>query len=118
MKHEISAIEALEAGLRATSLRQALIANNIANLDTPGYRRKDVQFKEVLAKAMDTGEADLDELNPKIVTPNETEVNAQGNDVDLDTEMGEMLKNSGQYKLFVRMLAKVYQRMNIAMQVE
>lgn len=116
MKIQITEVEALEAGLRATNLRQRLIANNIANLDTPGYHRKDVHFKAALAKAMASGEADASDLDLRIVTPRDGEVNDQGNDVNLDGEMGEMLKNSGQYKLFVRMLSKIYQRMNMAIQ--
>ena len=92
--------------------------NNIANLNTPGFRRQDVQFKEVLAKAIETGKVDPAELEPKIVTPGVTEVNDQGSDVDMDMEVGEMLKTNGQYKMFVRMLAKEYQRMSMAIQTE
>jgi flagellar basal-body rod protein FlgB len=118
MSKELTTVEALEAGLNATNLRQSLIANNIANLDTPGFRRQDVQFKEILAKALETGKADPADLEPKIVTPGTTEVNDQGNDVDMDTEIGEMLKTNAQYKMFVRMLAKEYQRMSEAIQTE
>jgi flagellar basal-body rod protein FlgB len=118
MSKELTNVEALEAGLKATNLRQSVIANNIANMDTPGFRRQDVQFKEVLAKAMETGQADPAELDPKIVTPQTTEVNDQGNDVDMDLEVGEMLKTNGQYKMFVRMLVKEYQRMSEAIQTE
>ncbi len=41
-----STIDFLEAGLRAESLRQKAIANNVANLKTNGYRTVDVKFEE------------------------------------------------------------------------
>jgi flagellar basal-body rod protein FlgB len=118
MSKDLSMVEALDAGLKATNLRQSVIANNIANMDTPGFRRQDVQFKEVLAKALETGKTDPGDLEPKVVTPGDTEVNDQGNDVDMDMEVGEMLKTNAQYKMFVRMLAKEYQRMSEAIQTE
>jgi flagellar basal-body rod protein FlgB len=118
MSKEFSTVEALDAGLKATNMRQSLIANNIANMNTPGFRRQDVQFKEVLAKALETGNADPAEIQPKIVTPGTTDVNSEGNDVDMDMEVGEMLKTNAQYKMFVRMLAKEYQRMSMAIQTE
>jgi len=42
-------IDFLEAGIRTESLRQKAIASNIANLETPGYRRLGVKFEELLA---------------------------------------------------------------------
>ena len=111
-------IECLEAALKAANLRQAVIANNIANLDTPGYRRQDVQFSDLLAKAIDSGQTEVSSIEPKIVTPGVTDVNETGNDVDMDMEVGEMIKTSGNYKTCVRLLAKLYQRMQLAMQTE
>ena len=40
-------VDVVEAGIKAESLRQKTIANNVANLQTPGYRRVDVKFKEL-----------------------------------------------------------------------
>ena len=42
----------LEAGIRAEGLRQRAIANNVANIGTPGYRSLDVKFEKLLAKAL------------------------------------------------------------------
>jgi flagellar basal-body rod protein FlgB len=118
MVKQIPVTDCLEAALRAANLRQTVIANNIANLDTPGYRRQDVQFGDILAKALQGGNTDVSSLEPKIIAPGTTEVNENGNDVDLDMEVGEMIKASGHYKTCVRLLAKLYQRMQMAMQVE
>ena len=76
-----SVTDYLEAGLKAASLRGKIISNNVANMDTPGFRRSEVRFEQLLAKAMTGGkEADLDAVAPKIIQPQNTGLNEQGND--------------------------------------
>ena len=88
-------IDFLEAGLRAENLRQKVIANNIANIQTPGYRSLDVKFKELLAKAMkSSGEIDLTEVEPQLYRPGTTALKSNGNDVSLEAEIGKMFENS------------------------
>jgi len=108
-------VQALEAGLRGTALRQALIANNIANLNTPGFRRNDSLFEKVLADAVEDGTlADLHENEAWVFTPGTTPPNAQGNDVDLDMEVGELVKNSALHKTYVRLLGRMYRKLDMA----
>jgi flagellar basal-body rod protein FlgB len=108
----------LEAALRATGLRQAVIASNIANLNTPGYRRHDVAFRQRLAEAIAAGEPpEPGRLELNVHQPRDTPLNARGNDVDLEKEIGEMLKNAGAYKMYVRLLSKLYQQMELAIGV-
>jgi flagellar basal-body rod protein FlgB len=45
-------VDLINAGIKAETLRQKAIANNIANLETPGYRRIDVRFEELLARCL------------------------------------------------------------------
>ncbi|MCK5174217.1 MAG: flagellar basal body rod protein FlgB, partial [Planctomycetes bacterium] len=45
----------LEASMRAEGTRQRVIANNIANMNTPGFRRSDIDFQDVLSKAIGSG---------------------------------------------------------------
>jgi len=95
------------AGLKAEGLRQQAIASNIANIETPGYRRVDVKFEELLAKAMDSsGDVDLDKIEPEIYRPGNTAVKSNGNDVELDAEVGEMVKNSLRQTAYIRLLRK------------
>ena len=97
----------LVAGIKAEALRQKTIADNIANLETPGYRRGAVKFEELLAKALDSqGNVDMSEVEPVVYQPRNTPVNANGNDVNLETEVGEMVKNSLRHKTFVLLLHK------------
>ena len=93
-------VDFLEAGIRAESLRQKAIANNVANLQTPGYRRVDV-------KAI-----------PELYQPKQTPVKANGNDVSLEAEVGEMVKNTLRHKLFIRLLQRKYTAMQAAIDVK
>ncbi len=114
-----SIVDILEAGIRAESLRQKAIANNIANLETPGYRRIDVKFEELLAKALySSGPVDLDKVEPQIYQPNETPVNSNGNDVTLADEVGQMIKNSLRHKAYIRLLDKKYGQIELAIAVK
>lgn len=107
--------QCLEAAMKGTNLRRAIIANNIANVDTPGYRRKDVEFKESLAKAMASGkEVKPADIAMKIFQSNKISPDSTGNDVDLETEFGELIKSDTMYKAYVRILSKMYKQMEMA----
>jgi len=109
----------LQAGLKGIGLRQAVIANNIANLNTPGFRRNDTMFQKALADAIDGNKpADLDENEAGIFVPGATPVGENGNDVSLDVEVGEMVRNGALYKTYVRMLARTYRQMDLAMRTD
>jgi flagellar basal-body rod protein FlgB len=108
-------IDVLEAGIRAESLRQKAISNNIANLETPGYRRIDVKFEELLAKCLKTGDTTkLREIVPEIYRPEQTPVKSNGNDVNYETEVGQMIKNTIRHKAFIRLLSRKYKQIELA----
>jgi len=112
-------IDIVNAGIRAETLRNKTIANNVANLETPGYRRNDVKFKELLEKAMGPdGEVEMEDLELEIFQPQTTAVNAQGNDVVLEVEVGEMVKNTLRHKAYTRFLQKKYQQIEAAIAVK
>jgi flagellar basal-body rod protein FlgB len=112
-------VDFIEAGIKAESLRQKANANNVANLQTPGYRRADIKFKELLAKALDSpGDVDLSEIEAEIYQPKNTSVKSDGNDVSLEFEIGELVKNSLRYKTYIRLLQKKYQQLDLAINVK
>ncbi|UCF42316.1 MAG: flagellar basal body rod protein FlgB [Planctomycetota bacterium] len=119
MSKTSSIVAFLEAGIRAEHLRQKAIANNVANLRTPGYRRIDVKFEELLAKLLNSpGEVDLSEVKAQIYEPKQTPVKSNGNDVNLETEVGQMVKNTLRHKTYVRLLNKKYSQIELAMNVK
>ncbi|MHC4330640.1 MAG: flagellar basal body rod protein FlgB [Planctomycetota bacterium] len=65
-----SIVDLIEAGIRSENLRQKTIADNFANLETPGYRRVDVEFKELLDACSDSPEkVDFSEVEPQTYEP-------------------------------------------------
>jgi len=111
-------VDFLEAALRAEGLRQKLISNNIANAQSPGYRRLDVKFEQLLAKALESeGQIDPSRLEPQVHQPNQTPVKSNGNDVELETEIGEMVKNTLRYKTYIRLINKKYDQIEQAITI-
>jgi len=108
----------LEAGMRAEGIRQQAIAHNIANINTPGFRRSDVKFEEILKEALKKNESiDSDSLKPEIYQPRNTPLNEFDNDVSLDSEVGEMVKNTIKHRTYMLLLKKKYQQMDAAIKV-
>ncbi|MCF7954176.1 MAG: flagellar basal body rod protein FlgB [Phycisphaerae bacterium] len=108
----------LQAGINAESARQSVIANNMANMNTKGYRKFDLKFEEAFAKLMDADEdINPNDIDAELIQPKNSPVNAQGNDVNIHAEVGELVKNSIRHRAFVRVLAKKYAQYDIAIKV-
>ncbi len=108
----------LEALVRFAAARHRAVANNVANAETPGYRAVDVpeaDFRRALARAIrrrkesPVGVFDMKEvasLTEKFVAAGRGGiVKPNGNDVDLELEMGRMVKNGMLHNLSVALLA-------------
>src|SRR3954452_17518432 len=88
---------ALERAISGASMRHEVLANNLANAETPGFQRSDVDFHTTLAQAMKTGQAAAIE-NTGFQPQKENRVlRADGNGVDVDTESADLAKNSLEY---------------------
>ena len=110
-------VSVLEAGLRATALRGKVVANNVANINTPGFKRHAVRFEQLLTKQLESGrKVDVDDLIGQMFRPFNTVAGPDGNDVSVDVEVGQMVENSAMHKTYVRLLAKKYRQMALAMQ--
>ena len=102
-------INVLDKAADASWLRNDAISNNIANADTPGYKRQDVNFETQLAKAlrssrytsMDSKVANvkMNRLNPITYTDySGYSYRIDGNNVDPDTEGAYLAKNQVVYQ--------------------
>lgn len=79
--------------LDAAHLRQRVIAANVANVNTPGYRQMDVTFEDELARRVKDGESPRG-VTPRVVEGRGGKERADGNNVDIDAELGRLNKNS------------------------
>ncbi len=113
--------EIVEKALDFRSLRQKLIAGNLANVDTPYYRARDVSFENYLAKEADklenkklpileiaktnplhmSSKASNSSLDAEIFFRGTHPTRNDGNNVDLDIETTEMSKNTMMYDALI-----------------
>ncbi len=108
----------LQAGIQAENMRQQAISSNIANLNSPGYRTVDVAFEDALGKAMNTdGTIRADQIDPEIVESNTTPVKSNGNDVNLENEIGKMVQNSLKHTTYIRLLRQKYNQIDLAIKI-
>lgn len=107
---------ALKKGLDACALRQRVIANNIANINTPNFKTSTVAFEGVLKKALGQTSSGLNtnnprhfgvtpqlgELQPEVNINRTTSMRTDGNNVDIDAEMTSLAANGIQYEALER----------------
>lgn len=111
-----------EKALDATWLRNEVIADNISNVDTPGYKRKEVKFEEFLAKStsdnnfagfktdprhIDIGKVNnykaLRDIPIKVALDNSnSSMRLDDNNVDIENEMATMAKNNIKYNVLIQ----------------
>ncbi|PWW06389.1 flagellar basal-body rod protein FlgB [Paenibacillus cellulosilyticus] len=108
----------LESAVQSAELRQQVISDNVANVDTPNFKRSEVLFEDLLTEAMGTSEGSISgfrtnakhipigqssEVPAPIVVQDETSsINNNGNNVDIDREMSLLAKNQLAYNLYIQ----------------
>lgn len=111
----------LEQALSASSLRQKAISNNIANVNTPEYKKSEVAFEDLLQGAMNGDKMQMSQTNakhlssratgiptPKLSVIGNTSIRKDGNNVDIDVEMSNLAKNNIYYNAVVQQLSSYY----------
>lgn len=116
--------ELMEKALNASWARNDIISQNLANVDTPKYKRKDVAFEELLNDSMGRAKLegslsdkrhiaintrDVDRVEPVIIDDNsDLSMRIDGNNVDIDREMANLAKNTIKYNALVQMINSNY----------
>jgi flagellar basal-body rod protein FlgB len=102
----------------ATVLRQEALAANLANAQTPGYRRVDVSkdFKAAFQDALREGNTSkMKQMGPSIDVDRHAAINdATGNTVDIEKEMVHLSENQIQHQLETRMISGRLARLKMA----
>lgn len=86
-----------EQFLQLTTAREQTVADNMANVDTPGYHTKDVNFQQLLANA--SNGLDGAAASPRIVEVSGLMERPDGNNVDIDRESMLLAKTQLEYQL-------------------
>ena len=119
-------IDILDKAMDASALRDKAISNNIANVNTPHYKRQDVSFAENLQRALKNSKfKTLDEkerslklsrLNGTVYTDSEGySYRLDGNNVDIDTENVEMAANQLLYNGLEQSVNNQFRHMQLVM---
>lgn len=87
--------------MSGASMRQETLANNLANAETPGFKRSDVDFHTALSQAMQSGDATAIENTGFSAQQQNQTLRADGNGVDIDVESANMAKNGLEYEALV-----------------
>ena len=90
----------LGLALDGVTMRQKVTADNISNVDTPGFRASSVDFESALGAAISDG--DLSGGLQAVALPTNTPVGANGNNVDLRKETMSAVQSQFQYQLLTR----------------
>ena len=95
MSIDIPQSDMLSRLLDTAALRHRVISNNLANVNTPGFHRQEVSFEETFARELQRGgETRASEVQPRVVESQTGTAREDGNNVDLDKEIGDLGKNA------------------------
>ncbi len=110
-----------QAALRVRAARHELIASNIANADTPGFKARDIDFASALKGAMSGTEAKLamavtasnhlaggdgkTVMGAPLMYRNAAQPSADGNTVDMDVELAQFADNALRYEASVQFVS-------------
>ena len=122
----------LEKSVDAAWLKNEVISNNIANVNTPGYKRSFVRFEEFLNQSMihiecsginssmsvrvgstNIGSGRGQAPSAVVAQDRMTAMRKDGNNVDVDVEMAELAKNTIKYNTLVTQLSKQFSGMRM-----
>ncbi len=118
----------LHKALGVESLRFQVRAHNYANINTPGYKRQDVEFESYLAGELDrnSSRAGLrrthtrhlggqgEGATPRIVTDNASTMRYDGNNVDIEREMVALTETAVRYQVLAEQLTRQIRQLRTA----
>ncbi len=123
-------LETLKRGLDAFSLRGHVIADNVANAGTEGYRAKSVAFEEDLRRALDSASSapvpakspghiplappSLGAVNPRVIEASDAALPGELNNVVIESEMADLAQNEILFDFAAKQVAGAYRVMKAA----
>ncbi len=127
-------LDLIKRDLDAVVIRHNVIADNIANADTPNFKRAEVSFESELKRALDSEKSpkyptkmthpkhipfeeviDYRKVKPKITIDYDTFYRNDKNGVDIDKEMVDFTKNAMRYNLLIEMYNRNVRKLEMVM---
>ena len=122
-------VDTLQRGLSAAWTRNAVIRNNIANVETPGFKASDVEFETLILRAIeeggfkgtkthprhiDIGSPELTEIDARIVKRRQLSMRMDENNVDIEDENVKLAQNSLYYNTLMEKMNSEIRRLRMA----
>ena len=122
-------MDVIGRGLSAAWTRNAVIRNNIANIETPGFKASVVEFESIFARAVqgkgfvgtrthdghrELGASNIENIRPKVYQSRELSMRADGNNVDIESENVRLARNSIYYNTLMEKLNGEIRRLRMA----
>ena len=122
-------MDTMQRGLSASWKRNAVIRNNIANIETPGFKASYVEFESLLARTLEEGgfvgtrthsghrhigKESFENIRPMVVQNRELSMRADGNNVDIESENVRLAQNSLYYNTLMEKLNSEIRRLRLA----
>ncbi|HLC41297.1 MAG TPA: flagellar basal body rod protein FlgB [Methylomirabilota bacterium] len=118
-------VELLRDAVQFASRRHEVLARNLANVETPGYRAQDVVFQRELESALrgrmtpvstlpPPAPSGNDAIQPVLVYSSDTQRRVDGNDVDLDKQMVRVSQNTVYHNALVQILTTQFNVIKLA----
>lgn len=120
-------VDLLGKGLDATWLRNQVITDNIANVDTPGFKTSHVEFEDIFAQSLSSSNLgmkltrsnhiDADrtgDIKPMVVRDDNISYRMDENNVDIEAQMAALAQNSLHYNTLIQKLNAEFAQLNMA----
>ena len=122
-------IDILHKGLAASWTRNAVIRNNIANVETPGFKASGVEFESIFARSIqekgfktktthinhrEFTNRGVESMTPRIYQRNDLSMRADGNNVDIEAENVRLAQNSIYYNTIMEKMNSEIRRLRMA----
>ena len=122
-------VDLLQKGLSAAWTRNAVIRNNIANVETPGFKASDVEFERIMARAIESSgfkaartherhidftSSDISSVHARVVKRRDTSMRMDENNVDIEAENVKLAQNSLYYNTLLEKMNSELRRLKLA----
>ncbi|HPF12709.1 MAG: flagellar basal body rod protein FlgB [Planctomycetes bacterium] len=91
--------------MSATTERQRVLSNNIANQNTPGFKRRNVEFESLLTREMERFQPQVDRVQPESTIDTTSPSQPNGNNVNMELEVASMRENMLRYEMYATIMS-------------